>query len=84
VDAINLVNQHGSEGVLAAKLQEEADRFGRSASNFRLIAFDFHKQCGATSYHKCAPDAHHLRALSRLDACVLICADACGSCGASC
>lgn len=51
VDAINLVNQHGSEGVLCQAYEEEADRFGKSTSGFRLISFDFHKQCGATKYH---------------------------------
>lgn len=52
VDAINLVNQHGSEGVLAQRFQEQADRFGKGKTGFRLIPFDFHKICGATSYDK--------------------------------
>lgn len=52
VDAINLVNQHGSEGVLAQRFQEQAERFAKGKTGFRLIPFDFHKICGATSYDK--------------------------------
>lgn len=52
VVAVNLVNQHGSEGILAKAFQEEADRFGDSSQGLRLVAFDFHKQCGASKYHK--------------------------------
>lgn len=55
VDAINLVNQHGSEGLLADRFLEQADRFSKARSGFRLIPFDFHKICGATSYQKCSP-----------------------------
>jgi hypothetical protein len=51
VDAINLINQHGSEGVLCQALEKEAARFAKSTSGFRLISFDFHKQCGAKKYH---------------------------------
>lgn len=55
MDAINLVNQHGSEGLLADRFLEQADRFSKARSGFRLIPFDFHKICGATSYQKCSP-----------------------------
>ena len=53
VDAVNLVNQHGSELVLSKAFEEQAAAFAKTGSGFRLITFDFHKQCGATSYHKC-------------------------------
>lgn len=50
VVAVNLVNQHGSEGILARAFQDEAQRFGQTSSGLRLVAFDFHKQCGASNY----------------------------------
>lgn len=50
VVAVNLVNQHGSEGILAKAFQDEAKRFAESSSGLRLVAFDFHKQCGASNY----------------------------------
>lgn len=40
-------------------LEKEAGRFAKSTSGFRLISFDFHRQCGAKKYHKCAPDKHN-------------------------
>ena len=52
VTAVNLVNQHGSEGVLAKAFQEEAQRFAQTSRGLRLVAFDFHQQCGASKYHK--------------------------------
>ena len=52
VVAVNLVNQHGSEGVLAKAFQEEAQRFGQTSSSLKLVAFDFHKQCGHSNYKK--------------------------------
>ena len=52
VVAVNLVNQHGSEGILAQAFQEEAQRFGQTSRGLRLVAFDFHKQCGASNYKK--------------------------------
>ena len=52
VVAVNLVNQHGSEGILARAFQDEAQRFGQTSSGLRLVAFDFHKQCGASNYKK--------------------------------
>ena len=54
VVALNLANQHGSEGVLSSAFKEEADRFGKSHSGLRLVPFDFHKECGATRYDRCA------------------------------
>ena len=50
---MNLVNQHGSELVLSKAFEEQAAAFAKTGRGFRLITFDFHKQCGATSYHKC-------------------------------
>lgn len=52
VVAVNLVNQTGSEGILAKAFQDEAQRFGESSRGLRLVAFDFHKQCGASNYKK--------------------------------
>ena len=52
VTAVNLINQHGSEGVLAKAFDEEALRFAKTSSGLRLVPFDFHKQCGASKYHK--------------------------------
>lgn len=52
VTAVNLINQHGSEGVLAKAFNEEALRFANNSKGLRLVAFDFHKQCGASKYHK--------------------------------
>lgn len=52
VTAVNLINQHGSEGVLAKAFDEEALRFAETSRGLRLVAFDFHKQCGASKYHK--------------------------------
>ena len=52
VVAVNLVNQHGSEGILAQAFQDEAQRFGQTSRGLRLVAFDFHKQCGASNYKK--------------------------------
>jgi hypothetical protein len=48
VTAINLANQTGREGKLSAAYAAAADALG--SSNFRLVPFDFHKQCGATNY----------------------------------
>ena len=52
VAAVNLVNQHGSEGVLCKVFADEAARLAATTPGFTLISFDFHKECGATSYHK--------------------------------
>lgn len=51
--AVNLANQHGSEGVLSAAFKEEAERYAGKAGGMKLVAFDFHKQCGATRYDRC-------------------------------
>ena len=58
VVGVNLVNQHGSELVLSKAFEEQASEFAKSSGGFRLVTFDFHKQCGATSYHKCAKHLH--------------------------
>ena len=50
--AINLANQHGSEGVLSSAFKEEANRYTAKASGLKLVPFDFHKQCGATRYDR--------------------------------
>ena len=50
--AVNLANQHGSEGVLSSAFKDEADRYASKASGLKLVPFDFHKQCGATRYDK--------------------------------
>lgn len=50
VTALNLVNQHGSEGKLAALLQDLSTDYAATHSGFRLVSFDFHKECGATNY----------------------------------
>jgi SacI homology domain len=52
VVAVSLVNLHGSEGVLARAFQDQVDRFNKTASGLRLVAFDFHQECGASRYHK--------------------------------
>ena len=49
---MSLVNLHGSEGVLAQAFQEEAAHFTQSTSGLQLVAFDFHKECGGSKYHK--------------------------------
>ena len=53
VVGVNLVNQHGSELILSRAFEEQAAAFAKSSRGFRLVTFDFHKECGATSYHKC-------------------------------
>lgn len=50
VVGINLANQTGREGKLSAAYRETADRFCAAFGGFRLVPFDFHKQCGATNY----------------------------------
>lgn len=49
---MSLVNLHGSEGILAQAFQEEADRFTQTTSGLQLVAFDFHKECAGSKYHK--------------------------------
>ncbi len=55
---VNLVNQKGSELVLSKAFEEQAAAFAKSSRGFRLVTFDFHKECGATSYHKCVALRH--------------------------
>ena len=55
VVAINLANQHGSEGVLSTAFKDEAARYGNSDKGLRLVPFDFHKECGATRYDRWGP-----------------------------
>jgi hypothetical protein len=50
VVAVNLANQTGREGVLSAAYADAAAAFAAQAPGFRLVPFDFHKQCGATNY----------------------------------
>lgn len=52
--AINLANQTGREGKLSAAYRDAADRFSAAFGGFRLVPFDFHKQCGATNYARWA------------------------------
>ena len=48
---INLANQTGREGKLSAAYKAAADQYAASGgAGFRLVPFDFHKQCGATNY----------------------------------
>jgi hypothetical protein len=53
---LSMLHRLNSAGTQA--LEKEAARFAKSTSGFRLISFDFHKQCGAKKYHKCAPEQH--------------------------
>lgn len=54
VTAVNLANHHGSEGSLTTALERAAKRWAASPSpglgTFRLLNFDFHKECGTTKY----------------------------------
>jgi hypothetical protein len=50
VTAINLANQTGREGKLSAAYASAATAAGIENPDFRLVPFDFHKQCGATNY----------------------------------
>ena len=52
--AVNLANQHGSEGILGKAFSEQAQRFARVKPGFEVISFDFHKECGATRYDRCS------------------------------
>ena len=51
--AVNLANQHGSEGILGHAFDEEAKRFSAKEPALRLVSFDFHKECGSTRYERC-------------------------------
>lgn len=50
--AVNLANQHGSEGVLGSAFSEQAERFAKVKPGFEVVSFDFHKECGATRYDR--------------------------------
>lgn len=50
VVAINLANQSGREGKLSASYAWTANSVSKEVDSFRFVAFDFHKQCGATNY----------------------------------
>ena len=50
VTAINLANQTGREGKLSGAYAEAAAAVTATNPAFRLVPFDFHKQCGATNY----------------------------------
>lgn len=52
VVAINLANQHGSEGLLGTAFIRENTRFGGKTSGLRLVSFDFHKVCGTRHYER--------------------------------
>eukprot|EP00210_Caulerpa_lentillifera_P000137 g132.t1 len=49
---VNLAHATGSEGKLTRAFDEETRRFSRMRNGFRLVNFDFHKECGTTRYHK--------------------------------
>ena len=55
---MNLANQHGSEGVLSSAFQSEVDRYSSKQQGLRLVAFDFHKECGASRYNRLDPRAN--------------------------
>lgn len=50
VTGINLANQTGREGKLSAAYAAAAAAMASDLPGFRLVPFDFHKQCGATKY----------------------------------
>ena len=50
VTAINLANQTGREGKLSAAYASAAGFVAAEGVDFKLVPFDFHKQCGATNY----------------------------------
>ena len=50
VTAINLANLTGREGKLSAAYSSAAAAVSREIEGFRFVAFDFHKECGATNY----------------------------------
>ena len=50
--AVNLAHTTGSEGLLTSAFDSATRRFSRAKDGFRLINFDFHKECGATRYDR--------------------------------
>lgn len=51
VTAISLANLTGREGKLSNAYQSAADAVSKEVSEFKFVAFDFHKECGAVNYH---------------------------------
>uniref|UniRef100_A0A7S3QTW7 SAC domain-containing protein n=1 Tax=Dunaliella tertiolecta TaxID=3047 RepID=A0A7S3QTW7_DUNTE len=55
VVAVNLVNQHKTEGKLEAAFREQSARFCTSnkpgSKAYRYLAFDFHAECSKQRYH---------------------------------
>lgn len=51
VTAISLANLTGREGKLSNAYQSAAAAVSKEVSNFKFVAFDFHKECGAVNYH---------------------------------
>jgi hypothetical protein len=60
VTCVNLVNQHGSEGKLCRAFEALVEGV-RGSLPISIVSFDFHKECGKTSY-KCegCPQHHPL------------------------
>jgi len=50
--ALNLVNQHGSENVLARAFQQVVDSCSGCKDNVSYEAFDFHHVCGTNKWHR--------------------------------
>lgn len=50
VVGLSLVNSHGSEGMLSSAFVAESNRF--RDRGYKLIPFDFHKECGNKNYHR--------------------------------
>lgn len=50
VTGVNLANQTGREGKLSAAYSAAAACTAEEVPDYRLVAFDFHKKCGATNY----------------------------------
>jgi hypothetical protein len=50
VTAINLANLTGREGKLSSAYASAAAAVSKEVDGFTFIAFDFHKECGATNY----------------------------------
>lgn len=71
---VNLVNQHGSEGRLAAEFERLAMTLPQQpGAALRVVSFDFHKECGSTNYGNLSklwdqlmPDFNHHSMFQRL------------------
>jgi hypothetical protein len=50
ITAINLANLTGREGKLSNAYASAADAVSKEVDGFKFVAFDFHKECGATNY----------------------------------